>query len=149
MMKWLKLGQLSVLSCLANKGVMHDTIDFVFLRMIIGFGVFMNIEETMYIRLKEFIENRYPKGWGGGAIMKTEQGSYLISVALESANAGAGLCMETGAMCEAQKLKENITHSLCLTRDDENAPFKVLTPCGICQERLLYWGGQVLVGITK
>jgi len=102
----------------------------------------------MLEKVSQFIENRYPEGWGGAAIMKTEQGSYLISVALESANAGAGLCMETGAMCEAQKLDEKITHSLCVVRDDENSEYKVLTPCGICQERLLYWGEDVLVGLT-
>jgi len=102
----------------------------------------------MFDKVTKFIEDRYPKGWGGAAIMKTEKGRYFISVALESANAGAGLCMETGAMCEAQKLDEKITHSLCVVRDDENSKYKVLTPCGICQERLLYWGGDVLVGIT-
>ncbi len=108
----------------------------------------MKIEQELYDRVTTFIEDRYPNDWGGAAIMKTEQGSYLISVALESANASAGLCMETGAMCEAQKLNEKITHSLCITRDDEDSPYKVLTPCGICQERLLYWGDEVLVGVT-
>ena len=108
----------------------------------------MKTEEELYNRVIKFIESRYPIGWGGAAIMKTEQGSFLISVALESANASAGLCMETGAMCEAQKLGEKITHSLCVTRDDEKSPYKILTPCGICQERLSYWGEDVLVGLT-
>lgn len=108
----------------------------------------MNIEQVLFDKLTKFIEQRFPIDWGGGAIIKTEQGSYLISIALESANVSAGLCMETGAMCEAQKLNEKITHSLCITRDDENSPYKVLTPCGICQERLSYWGNEVMVGIT-
>ena len=107
------------------------------------------MEKILFDKVTKFIKERYPEGWGGAAIMKTEQGSYLMSVALESANASAGLCMETGAMCEAQKLNEKITHSLCVTRDDEKSPFKVLTPCGICQERLSYWGNDVLVGITN
>ena len=80
--------------------------------------------------------------------MYTEDNSFLISVALESANGSAGLCMETGAMCEAQRYNKKITHSLCVVRDDENSPFKVLTPCGICQERLLYWGNTVKAGIS-
>lgn len=109
----------------------------------------MNIEKTMYDKLTTFVKERYPKGWGGAAIMHTEQGSFLISVALESANAGASLCMETGAMCEAQKLNERITHSLCIARDDEDSDFRILSPCGICQERLLYWGSKVLVGVTN
>ena len=107
------------------------------------------MEKILFDKVTKFIKERYPEGWGGAAIMKTEQGSYLMSVALESANASAGLCMETGAMCEAQKLNEKITHSLCVTRDDEKSPFKVLTPCGICQERLTYWGNDVQVGITS
>jgi cytidine deaminase len=53
------------------------------------------------------------------------------------------------AMCEAQKLNEKITHSLCIVRDDEKSSFKVLTPCGICQERLIYWGDDVIVGLTN
>ena len=51
-------------------------------------------------------------------------------------------------MCEASKLNERITHCLCLVRDDENSPFKVLSPCGICQERLRFWGEDVRVAVT-
>lgn len=108
----------------------------------------MNIERNLFEKVTAFIKQRYPSGWGGAAILRTQQGSNLISVALESANASAGLCMETGAMCEAQKLNEKVTHSLCVVRDNETSNFKVLTPCGICQERLLFWGDDVLVGIT-
>ena len=70
------------------------------------------MEQSMFDRVTKFIKERYPTGWGGAAIMKTEQGSYLTSVALESANAGAGLCMETGAMCEAQKINEKIKEEI-------------------------------------
>jgi cytidine deaminase len=69
-------------------------------------------------------------------------------VALETFNAGVELCIETGAMCEAQKYNEKVTHCLCVTRDDENARYKILSPCGVCQERLRYWGGEVKVGVT-
>ena len=106
------------------------------------------IENILFTKVTEFIEKRYPIGWGGAAIMYTEDNCFLISVALENANASAGLCMETGAMCEAQKYNKKITHSLCVVRDDEKSSFKVLTPCGICQERLLYWGDMVQVGVT-
>ncbi|MCD8118421.1 MAG: hypothetical protein LUE29_02825 [Lachnospiraceae bacterium] len=51
-------------------------------------------------------------------------------------------------MCEAHKYNEKVTHCLCVVRDNENAPFKVLSPCGICQERLRFWGDEVLVGVT-
>ena len=80
--------------------------------------------------------------------MHTAPGSFFTSVALESANAGVLLCIETGAMCEAHKYNERVTHCLCVVRDDENTPFTVLSPCGVCQARLRYWGEDVRVGVT-
>lgn len=80
--------------------------------------------------------------------MHTAPGSFFTSVALESANAGVLLCIETGAMCEAHKYNERVTHCLCVVREDENTPFTVLSPCGVCQERLRYWGEDVRVGVT-
>ena len=108
----------------------------------------MNIEKEMYDRVTEFIKKRFPEGWGGAAIIHTEEGSFFISVALESANSSVLLCIEAGAMCEAHKYNEKVTHCLCVVRDDENSPFKVLSPCGVCQERLRYWGGDVKVAVT-
>ena len=95
----------------------------------------------------EFIKKRYPKGWGGAAVLRTDQNNYLISVAIETCNVGASLCIETGAICEAHKINEAVTHSICIVRENEDSPFKVLSPCGICQERLMYWD-NVLVGVT-
>ena len=106
------------------------------------------IEQKMYETAVRFIEKRFPHGWGGVGVIHTAQGHYLTSVAFESANASVLLCIETGAMCEAQKYNEKVTHCLCVVRDDENSPFKVLSPCGVCQERLRYWGGEVQVGVT-
>lgn len=53
-----------------------------------------------------------------------------------------------GAICEAHKYNAKVTHCICVVRDDEKSLFKVLTPCGICQERLRYWGIDVRVGVT-
>lgn len=69
-------------------------------------------------------------------------------MAIEVFNASAELCIETGAICEAHKWNAKVTHCICVVRDDEHSEFKVLTPCGICQERLRYWGEDVLVGVT-
>jgi len=106
------------------------------------------LEQDMYRRAIEFIPERYAKGWGGAAIIRSEDGQYFTSVAIETANGGASLCIEVGAMCEAHKYNVRVTHCLCVIRDDENSPFKVLSPCGICQERLRFWGEDVLVGVT-
>jgi cytidine deaminase len=108
----------------------------------------MNIEQEMYDRATEFIKKRYPKDWGGAAVIHTKEGSFFTSVAIDSANSSVLLCIETGAICEAHKYNEEVTHCLCVVRDDENSPFKVLSPCGVCQERLRYWGGDVKVGVT-
>lgn len=107
------------------------------------------IGSRMYQKATEFVNQRFPHGWGGCAVIYTEDHRYLISVALESFNAGAGLCMETGAMCEAQKLNVRITHSLCVSRDHENEDLRILTACGICQERFRYWGGHVKIAVTN
>jgi cytidine deaminase len=108
----------------------------------------MNIEQKMYEKAIKLIKERYPVGWGGAAVIHTDKGNYFISVALENANGGVGLCIETGAMCEAHKYNERITHCICVVRDDEKSPFKILSPCGVCQERLRYWGEDVKVGVT-
>lgn len=108
----------------------------------------MDIEQYLYETAVAFIKERYPTGWGGAAALYTEDGRCLISVAPEALNASAELCIETGAICEAHKFGARVTHCICVVRDDENSDFKVLTPCGICQERLRYWGKDVLVGVT-
>jgi len=108
----------------------------------------MNIEEKLYLSAKELIERRYPTGWGGAAAMYTTDGTILTSVAPEVINASTELCIETGAILEAHKLNTKITHSICVVRDDEKEMFKVLTPCGVCQERLLYWGRDVSVAVS-
>lgn len=109
----------------------------------------MIIEKEMYRRAIEFIPKRYPKGWGGVAVIHTEDGQYLTSVAIDTINYSVDLCIEVGAMCEAHKYNTRVTHCLCVVRDDENSPFKVLSPCGVCQERLRYWGENVKVAVTN
>ncbi|MFP7477077.1 cytidine deaminase [Terribacillus saccharophilus] len=104
--------------------------------------------DMLYEAAIQLIKQRYPSGWGGAAAMRTREGVILTSVAPEVLNAATELCMEVGSILEAHKLQTSVTHSICVTRDDENSPFKVLTPCGICQERLLYWGRDVQVAVT-
>ena len=108
----------------------------------------MAIEQKLYEAVIDLIEKRYPKGWGGAAAMALEDGSICTSVAPEVINASTELCMETGAILEAHKLNKKVTHSICVARDDEQSEFKVLSPCGVCQERLFYWGPNVKVAVT-
>lgn len=108
-----------------------------------------DLGKIMIEKAREFIDKRYPNGWGGCAVMYTQEGEFLLSVYLDSPNSAAELCMETGAMCEAQKYNYTITHSLCVSRENEKEELKILTPCGICQERLRYWGSGVKVAVSN
>jgi cytidine deaminase len=67
----------------------------------------------------------------------------LTSVAPEVKNDVLSLCMEVGAYLEANKLNEAVTHSLCIYRENESGEYLILSPCGMCQERLVHWGGDV------
>ncbi|AVR00913.1 cytidine deaminase [Oceanobacillus iheyensis] len=108
----------------------------------------MDIEQQLYQSAIELIEDRYPSGWGGAAAMYTESGQILTSVSPDVIVASTELCIETGAILEAHKLNTRVTHTICVVREDENAPFTILTPCGVCQERLFYWGEEVRAAVT-
>lgn len=105
-------------------------------------------EHQLYEEAKALVEQRYPNGWGGAAAMKLEDGTILTSVAPDVINDAVNLCMETGAILEAHKRNQRVTHSVCISRDDETSPFQVLSPCGVCQERLYFWGDGVEVAVT-
>lgn len=107
-----------------------------------------NIENALYQAALELVKVRYPSGWGGAAAVRTESGKILTSIAPDTKNDALSLCMEVGAYLEANKLNERVTHSLCLCRESENDEFLILSPCGVCQERLVHWGGDVKAAIT-
>ncbi|WP_199290282.1 cytidine deaminase [Leptolyngbya sp. FACHB-36] len=92
-------------------------------------------------------QERFPQDWSGAAAMYTETGRILTSVYVDAPNAAACLCHETGAICEAHRLNERICASVCVSREQDNEPYVILTPCGICQERLAYWGLDVEVAV--
>lgn len=109
----------------------------------------MSIEDEMLKTAVDFLNERYGKNKEGGvAVLRIETGEYLISVWPEVNNSSADLCAETGAICEAHKLNKKVTHSICVCRDQDK-PYEILTPCGICQERLYYWGSDVKCAITN
>lgn len=109
----------------------------------------MSIENEMFEKAVNFLEERYGKDKAGGvAVLRIDNGEYLISIWPECDNSSADLCAETGAICEAHKLNVKVTHSLCVCRQKDNEPYEVLSPCGICQERLFYWGKDVKCAIS-
>ena len=91
---------------------------------------------------------RFPSGYAGAAAIRTETGQILTSVCFEPPNSGAGLCHETGAYCEANRLDARVVASVCVSRSESGRPFLILAPCGICQERLALWGPDVEVAVA-
>lgn len=107
------------------------------------------IENELFEAAKRQVIARYPSGYGGAAAIATTSGRILTSVAPETQNDALSLCMEVGAYLEAHRLDEGVVYSLCVYRASEESDFIVLTPCGICQERLSFWGGGVRVAISN
>ena len=77
----------------------------------------LEIEREMFERAVELIQRRYPTGWGGAGVVHTAVGHFFTSVSIDTANASAVLCIETGAMLEAHKYNERVTHCLCVVRE--------------------------------
>ncbi len=92
---------------------------------------------------------RFPSGFAGAAPVQTPSGKIFTSIAPDVLNDALNLCMEVGALLEAEKFNEQVTHSLCVVRENEKEDFSILSPCGICQERLLKWGRDVQVAISN
>ena len=79
------------------------------------------IEQKMFDIAIELINKRYPKGWGGAGVIRTEDDMYFTSIWLDNINEAVSICIETGAMCEAHKYDKRVTHSLCVSRNNENS----------------------------
>lgn len=107
------------------------------------------IASSLYEAAVALVEKRYPCGWGGAAAVRLSSGVVVTSVAPDTKNDALSLCMEVGAYLEAHKRDEAVTHSLCLCREDERSDYLILSPCGVCQERLVHWGGDVRVAVSN
>lgn len=110
----------------------------------------MKVDDRLVNACKDFINKRFPNSQEieGAAAIYTEDGEIIISTAPEVFNSGAGLCHETGAICDTYKLDKKIMASVCVSKEKDGS-YVILTPCGICQERLYHWGGDVEVGVPR
>ena len=110
----------------------------------------MSVETEMLNIATKFLDERYGKEAGCVAVLRLETGSYLTSVYTGDHNVSSvDLCAETGSICEAHKLNKKVTHSLCVYKGKESKTYEILSPCGVCQERLRFWGKGVKVAITN
>ena len=109
----------------------------------------MRLDEKLVKAAIDFIKSRFPKkAWAGAAAMYTADGDILISTAPDAVNASVELCHETGAICEAHKIGKKITATVCVSRDDKGL-YHILTPCGVCQERLMIWGEKIEAAVPE
>jgi cytidine deaminase len=107
----------------------------------------MRLDQRLVDAARELLEIRFPGEEGIVAAMYTDDGDILTGVFFEPEWGGGALCAETGAICEAEKLNKRVTASVCVSRLSGTDPIVILTPCGICQERLFHWGSTVEVAV--
>ena len=112
-------------------------------------GMMMKVDQKLVDAAIGFVNSRFPnQPWEGAAALYIEDGTILISTAPAVVNESVSLCHETGAICEAYARDKRVTASVCVSRN-EKSEFVVLSPCGVCQERLWYWGGEVQVAVPE
>ncbi|MGB1014095.1 MAG: hypothetical protein ACPG4T_08185, partial [Nannocystaceae bacterium] len=80
---------------------------------------------------------RFPDRPGQVTVAYTVGGHILRGVRVDAVPDAACLCPETGPICEAARLRDPITALVTVAWNGPGAPIVVLTPCGICIERLL------------
>lgn len=97
---------------------------------------------------RQLITTRFPADQdAGAAAMLLEDGTILTGTAPETLNASVELCHETEPYCAAYRLQQRIIASVCLHRQASGRTV-VLSPCGICRERLAIHGPDVLVAVA-
>jgi len=106
----------------------------------------MKIDQKLINAARELLEKRYKPGeLAGAAAAYTSDGKILTST--YNKNSNAVLCYETGIICEAHKQSLQITAIVCLLRRTGSDKILFITPCGICQERLYFWGDDLEVAV--
>lgn len=107
----------------------------------------MKLDQRLHQAAIDLLEARFPLAGGLAAAAYTRDGEILTSVVFQPEWGGGGLCAETGAILDANKLNKEITAVLCVSRLNGESPILIATPCGICQERLFHWGAGVEVAV--
>ena len=77
-------------------------------------GPRMPIDQTLVNAAIEQALARFPSGYAGAAAIRTHTGQILTSVYFDAPNAGASLCHEAGAFCEANRLDVRVVASVCV-----------------------------------
>jgi cytidine deaminase len=84
----------------------------------------------------------------GAAAMLLDDGTILTGTAPDAVNPSVELCHEVEPYCAAHRLGRRVVASVCLHRDARGRVL-VLSPCGVCRERLAVHGPDVLVAVAE
>lgn len=104
--------------------------------------------DALVYECQQLIDRRFPGSDGGAAAMLTESGTILLGTAPDANNPAVEVCHETEPYCAAHRLGESIVATICLYREP-GAMYRVLTPCGVCQERLATHGPDLLAAVPQ
>ena len=78
--------------------------------------------------------------------MLLDDGTILTGTSPDVVNSSVDLCHETEPYCAAFRLGRSIVASVCLFREPRGRTM-VLSPCGVCRERLAMHGPNVQVAV--
>ena len=97
---------------------------------------------------KDLIGSRFPDdGDHGAAAMLLGDGTILTGTAPDAVNPSVEVCHEIEPYCGAYRLNQRVVASVCLHRQLGGRTV-VLSPCGVCRERLAVYGPGVLVAVA-
>jgi cytidine deaminase len=97
---------------------------------------------------RSLIEDRFrDEEHHGAAAVLLDDGSILTGTAPDALNSSVELCHETEPYCAAFRLDRSIVASVCLHQLPGGRTV-VLSPCGVCRERLAVHGPNVLVAVA-
>jgi cytidine deaminase len=106
-------------------------------------------DKELYIAVITKAAECHSKGWTGATALRLVSGEILTHCAPEAQNNVVSIYMEVGAILAAHQKKERVTHCISVARNNSQADYKIMSPSGICQERLAFWGGNVKVAISN
>ena len=107
----------------------------------------MNLDQQLVDAAIAEIDRRFPNEIGIAAALYTLEGDILIGVRFNLKYGPGRLCAETEPILYAYRHNKTVTASVCLYRDPLDGRYLVLSPCGMCQERLIHWGKDVEVAV--
>ena len=97
---------------------------------------------------RTLIDSRFPDdSERGAAAVLLADGTILTGTSPDAANSSVEVCHEIEPYCGAFRLGQSIVASVCLHRVADGR-FLVLSPCGVCRERLAVHGPDVLVAVA-